>query len=165
LNSTFASFADKFFEAYPANDSATASAAQNAQYTDRSTVGTQFWANLWLSNRTSPVWTYLWDHAPPGQNAGAAHMTEIQYTQYNLYNVYYGEWEEEDYEIAENMSNYWVNFIKHGNPNGDGLIYWDNVNASTTTTQELGDGWGPKIIARDDQIALFESWFASLAAI
>ncbi|KAJ3539607.1 hypothetical protein NM208_g2977 [Fusarium decemcellulare] len=166
LNSTYpAEFADKFFQAYPANDSATASAAQNAQYTDRSTVGTQFWANYWLSNRTSPVWTYLWDHAPPGQNAGAAHMTEIQYTQYNLYNVYYGEWEEEDYEIAEKMSNYWVNFIKHGNPNGNGLVHWDNVNVSTTTTQELGDGWGPKIIAHGNQIALFKSLYASLEAI
>lgn len=42
--------------------------------------------------------------------------------QSNLYNVYYGEWEEEDYEIAEKISNYWVKFIKYGNPNGDGFI-------------------------------------------
>ncbi|KAH7252793.1 Alpha/Beta hydrolase protein [Fusarium tricinctum] len=166
LNSTYSSeFADKFFNAYPANDSATASAAQNAQYTDRSTVGTQFWANYWLNNRSSPVWTYIWDHAPPGQDAGAAHMTEIQYTQNNLYNVYYGEWEEEDYEIAEIMSNYWVNFIKYGNPNGDGLGHWDNVNTNTTTTQELGDRWGPTIVAHENQISLFRSWFASLVAI
>lgn len=166
LKSTYAGdFADRFLAAYPANDSASASAAQNAQYTDRSTVGTQFWAEYLMSNRSSPVWTYLWDHAPPGQDAGAAHMTEIQYTQNNLYNVYYGQWEEEDYQIATKMNNYWVNFIKYGNPNGEGLVQWDSARFNGTTTQELGDGWGPKIIARMGQPALFKSWFATLPAI
>lgn len=92
-------------------------------------------------------------------------MTEIQYTQNNLYNVYYGQWEAEDYEIATKMNGYWVNFIKYGNPNGDGLVQWDAVNSTTSVTQELGDGWGPKIIAHDDQIALFKKWFATLSAI
>ncbi len=165
-NSTYSGdFVDKFLAAYAANDSASASAAENAQYTDRSKVGTQNFATYWLSNRTSPVWTYLWDHAPPGQNAGAAHMTEIQYSQNNLYNVYYGEWEAEDYQIATTMNGYWVNFIKNGNPNGDGLTQWDSVSADTTVTQELGDGWGPIPIANDQQISLFKSWFLSLTAI
>ncbi|KAH8646344.1 Alpha/Beta hydrolase protein [Xylariales sp. PMI_506] len=166
LNSTYTGdFVDAFFEAYSANDSATASAAENAQYTDRSKVGTQLWAAYWLSARTSPVWTYLWDHAPPGQNAGAAHMTEIQYTQNNLYNVYYGDWEEDDYQIASIMNAYWVNFIKYGDPNGEGLVQWDSVSANSTVTQELGDGWGPEPIADDDQIALFKEWFPTLTAI
>ncbi|KAH8895939.1 alpha/beta-hydrolase [Thozetella sp. PMI_491] len=166
LNSTYAGeFVDKFFAAYSANDSTTASAAENAQWTDRSTVGTQFWAKHWMANRTSAVWTYLWDHAPPGQSQGAAHMTEIQYTQNNLYNVYYGEWQEEDYQISTKMNSYWVNFIKNGDPNGDGLVQWDPVGANSTTTQELGDGWGPMIIAHDDQISLFEEWYATLPAI
>ncbi|KAI1099534.1 Alpha/Beta hydrolase protein [Jackrogersella minutella] len=166
LNSTYSgAFVEKFRAAYPANDTATASAAQNAQFTDRSKVGTQFWANYWLSNRTSPVWTYLWDHAPPGQSAGAAHMTEIQYTQNNLYNVYYGQWQAEDYQIATKMNAYWVNFIKYGNPNGNGLNQWDSVSANTTVTQELGDGWGPMPIASSSQISLFREWFPTLTAI
>ncbi|KAL1606445.1 hypothetical protein SLS60_003849 [Paraconiothyrium brasiliense] len=152
-------FVDAFFDAYPANDSATASAAENAQYTDRSKVGTQNWASYWLSNRTSPVYTYLWDHAPPGQNAGAAHMTEIQYTQNNLYNVYYGNWTSEDYQIATKMNGYWVNFIKYGNPNGDGLQQWDSATINGTTTQELGDGWGAIPIANAEQLSLFSRWF------
>lgn len=165
-NATYAGeFAHEFFEAYPANDSATASAAQNAQYTDRSKVGTQNWAALWLNNRSSPVYTYLWDHAPPGQNAGAAHMTEIQYTQNNLYNVYYGQWLPEDYQIAAKMSTYWVNFIKTGDPNGHGVVHWDKATVNGTTTQELGDGWGSIPVADADQISLFERWFATLTAI
>lgn len=166
LNETYSGdFAQRFLGAYAANDSATASAAENAQYTDRSKIGTQNWANYWHSNRTSPVWTWLWTHAPPGQDAGAAHMTEIQYTQNNLYNVYYGAWEADDYAIAEKMSAYWANFIKTGNPNGDGLAAWEDVNATTTVTQELGDGWGPIPLADPDQIELMNDWFDTLVAI
>lgn len=58
VNSTYSGdLIEKFLSAYQANDSATASAAENAQFTDRSKVGTQNWATYWLSNRTSPVWT------------------------------------------------------------------------------------------------------------
>ncbi|KAI5927199.1 Alpha/Beta hydrolase protein [Camillea tinctor] len=167
LNSTYAGdYVNRFFAEYPANDSASASAAENAQFTDRSTVGTHFWAQYWLSKKTSPVWTYLWDHAPPGQTAGAAHMTEIQYTQNNLYNVYYGQWEDEDYQIATTMNAYWVNFIKHGNPNGEGLVQWDSVSPNVTKTQELGNNWGPMPIASSSsQIELFKEWFPTLSAI
>lgn len=166
LNTTYAGdFPDRFLAAYAANDSATASAAENAQFTDRSKVGTRDWADLWYANATSPVWTYLWDHAPPGQSGGAAHMTEIQYTQNNLYNVYYGQWQADDYVIADKMSGYWGNFIKYGNPNGDGLVAWEENNTTSTVTQQVGDGWGPIPIADPEQIELFEDWFATLDAI
>lgn len=166
VNETYTGeFVQKFLDVYAANDSATASAAYNAQFTDRSKIGTQNWANLWHSNRSSAVYTYLWDHAPPGQDAGAAHMTEIQYTQYNLYNVYYGAWEADDYAIAEKMSGYWSNFIKTGNPNGDGLVAWEDVNSTTTVTQELGDGWGPIPVGSEEQIELIDEWLDSLVYI
>ncbi|CAN8095858.1 unnamed protein product [Discula destructiva] len=168
LNSTYdGDFPDLFFEAYPANDSASASAALNAQYTDRSKVGAQFWSDyLFTTNRTSPIFTYLWTHAPPGQTGGAAHMTEIQYTQNNLYNTYYPySAENNDFAIAEIMNAYWVNFIKTGNPNGDGLVQWNEISTTTAVTQQLGDGWGPLAIASTEQIALFAEWFPTMTPI
>lgn len=33
-------------------------------------------------------------------------------------------WEETDYRLADQMSNYWANFIKTGDPNGEGLPLW-----------------------------------------
>lgn len=162
VNATYSGeYVQRFLEAYPANDSATAAAAYNAQFTDRSKVGTMNWAKYWYSNATSPVYTYLWDHAPPGQSAGAAHMTEIQYSQNNLYNVYYGQWEAEDYAIAETLSSYWANFIKTGDPNGDGLVAWPAANTTSTAslnTQEVGDGWGPIPVGDDEQIELITEW-------
>ncbi|GAC1304164.1 MAG: hypothetical protein NVSMB24_11240 [Mucilaginibacter sp.] len=33
-------------------------------------------------------------------------------------------WEPADFELAKLMSAYWANFIKTGNPNGNGLALW-----------------------------------------
>lgn len=58
-NATYnGTWAKKFFDAYPANDSITASAAENAQFTDRSKVGTWFWSQAWKTSSSQPVYNY-----------------------------------------------------------------------------------------------------------
>ena len=34
------------------------------------------------------------------------------------------DWRDWDYELAEKMNQYWVNFITNGDPNGEGLAQW-----------------------------------------
>ncbi|KAL3478530.1 Alpha/Beta hydrolase protein [Aspergillus californicus] len=160
LNSTYSGqWPQKFLEAYPAHDSESASAAYNSQFTERSTVGTWLWARLWASARTSPVYTYIWDHAPPG-GQGVPHESEINYVHNNLYATDKA-WTETDYAVAKKMNGYWVNFIKTGNPNGDGLVHWSPTNA-TRYIQEVGDGWGPVPAASESKVSLFRSWFSTL---
>ncbi len=47
-------------------------------------------------------------------------------------------WEERDFALADEMSSYWANFIKTGNPNGEGLPYWPN-SGEEESIMELGD--------------------------
>lgn len=163
-NATYnGTFASDFLALYPANDSATASAAQNAQFTDRSKVGTYLWSQLWALSSSTPVYTYLWDHAPPGQDRGAYHESEINYVLNNLYDTDL-PWTSEDYEIARKMNGYWVNFIKTGDPNGEGLETWNAANVSAQVVMELGDGWGDIPVASEAQVVLFEDWFGTLPA-
>ncbi|TKA70141.1 hypothetical protein B0A49_07721 [Cryomyces minteri] len=162
LNSTYSSdFPAEFLALYPANNSATASGAYNSQFTDRFKVGTWFWANLWATAASSPVFTYIWDHAPPGQTRGAYHESEINYVLNNLYATD-SPWIADDYVIAETINAYWVNFIKTGNPNGCDLTTWTATTNTSKTVQELGDGWVAVPIASDAKIALFDTWFDTL---
>lgn len=164
INSTYnGTFAADFLALYPANDSVTASAAENAQYTDRSKVGTYLWSQLWAISSSQPVYTYLWDHAPPGQDRGAYHESEINYVLNNLYGTDL-PWTAEDYAIAQKMNGYWVNFIKSGNPNGDGLEPWEPANVTELVVQQVGDGWGSIPLASPAQVLLFEEWFETLPA-
>lgn len=165
VNSTYnGSYIEKFLALYPAgNNSATASASENAQFTDRSKVGTWLWSNLWRAGASSPVYNYFWDHAPPGQDRGAYHESEINYVLNNLYATD-SPWTDEDYQIATVMNTYWVNFIKTQNPNGEGLVNWNASQAgkANAIVQRVGDGFGPIPVAQAAQVKLFEHWFSSL---
>lgn len=164
VNATYNdSFVADFLALYPANDSMTASAAYNAQFSDRSKVGTYTWSQLWATASVNPVYTYFWDHAPPGQNRGAYHESEINYVLNNLYGTDM-PWTADDYAIAAKMNGYWVNFIKSGNPNGANLTGWAPANGQDLVVQELGDRWDAIPLASKAQVALFEQWFETLPA-
>ena len=55
---------------------------------------------------------------------GAPHACEIEYCMGNLDLVEDYAWSREDYHVSETMMNYFANFIKTGNPNGDKLPEW-----------------------------------------
>ncbi|TIA17772.1 alpha/beta-hydrolase [Aureobasidium pullulans] len=157
LNETYSGqWVDKFLELYPGNNASQASKSENQQFTDRSIIGTWIWAQKWKQAAKSPIYTYIWDHAPPGQSQGAYHESEINYVLNNLYGTD-SPWTDEDYEIAATMNSYWVNFIKTGDPNGQGLTRWDKSN-SKEITQRLGDGFGPVPLALADRVKLMEEW-------
>ncbi|KAM3086956.1 hypothetical protein ACMFMF_000888 [Clarireedia jacksonii] len=114
------------------------------------------WSGLRATAKTSPVYAYYWDHAPPGQTQGAYHEPEINYVLNSLYGTDL-PWTAEDYVIAKKMNSYWVNFIRTGNPNGSGLTQWDPSANSSAVVQHLGDGWGPlPIVNNEVQVQLYK---------
>ena len=163
VNSTYnGTWINRFLEAYPANDSTTASGAYNSQWTDRSKIGTWLWTQLWASNSTQPVYNYIWDHAPPNQTQGAYHESEIYYVLNNLY-ANDKPWTLDDYEIADTMNAYWANFIKTGDPNGDGLVQW-NAASDEPLVQEVGNEFQEAPVGSAAKVALYKEWFAGLKA-
>lgn len=161
-NKTYESkWAQKFLHQYPAHDSATAPISYNTQWTDRFKVGTWNWASLWATARRGPVYTYIWDHAPPNQTQGAYHMSEISYVMNNLY-ASDTAWEHADYDIASKMNAYWVNFIKSGNPNGKGLASWKASSSKKATVQRLGAGFGSVQIVPQGRVRVIQSWLKTL---
>ena len=167
LNSTFnGTYPQRYFEQYPANNSWEASAAYNAIWTTRSKIGTYLWSQAYLESAPhQSVWNYLWNHAPPGQTEGAYHESEINYVLNNLYGTD-SPWTEEDYAIGRYMNGYWVNFIKHQNPNGkmpnskEDLPEWPRM-SNNHMVHYVGNlseyAQGP--IATKGQIELVKEWF------
>jgi carboxylesterase 2 len=158
----------EFFKLYPAGHSNhSADVSQNTFYQDQTRMSVWLWANEYLagsalntsSNGTYQTYTYYWTHAPPGQDEGAYHMSEINYAFNNLYATD-KPWTSQDYEIAEKLSDYWVNFISNGNPNGKGLPHWPENSATSAKIMEVGNAWKPVAVADDEKISFIRKWFS-----
>ena len=75
------------------------------------------------------VWLYEFAHVPtdkPGfPNYGAFHTSEVPFVLHTL-DQWIRPWKAEERALEDQMSAYWVNFAKTGNPNGEGLPTWNS---------------------------------------
>jgi para-nitrobenzyl esterase len=82
---------------------------------------------------------YYFSHVPPGEpNFGAFHSAEFGYCLKTL-KYWNRPFQEQDQQLAETMSSYWVNFAKTGNPNGEGLPDWPSFDPDAPRVMDFGD--------------------------
>ncbi|EPE33253.1 alpha/beta-Hydrolase [Glarea lozoyensis ATCC 20868] len=158
----FGNLSSTFFDLYPASNDTSANTLSNTLFRDLSRTSTWNWAKDWTAGgAASNVFTYYFTHAPPNQTAGVYHGAELNYVMNNLPNTnVVADWSAEDYAVEAVMSAYWANFIKTGDPNGEGLVEWPAM-SNATRTMWLGDSWGAGEIAGSaEKVALLEEWFA-----
>ncbi|KAH9215642.1 prolyl oligopeptidase-like protein [Leptodontidium sp. 2 PMI_412] len=158
----FGNLSTKFFDLYPADDNTTANTASNDMYRDLSRVSTWDWATAWYAGGAkSSVYVYYFTHAPPNQTEGVYHGAEIWYAFGNIPTYYNLTWTEKDYALQAQMSEYWANFIKTGNPNGDGLPDFPATSTSKEQVMWLGDETGSSYLTNStEKFEFIQEFFA-----
>lgn len=157
--------ADEFLKLYPASTQEQASQSQKAMARDQNLVSTFLWARERAKTANTRVYTYYWDHVPPGPKKEiyqAFHSAELPYV-FNSLKRANRPWEAVDRSIAETVSSYWANFVAAGDPNGTGLSKWPAFDADNPVTMELGDKFAPRPITDPARLKLFEAMFVKMA--
>ena len=157
--------ADEFLKLYPASTQEQASQSQKAMARDQNLISTFLWARERAKTANTRVYTYYWDHVPPGPKKEiyhAFHSAELPYV-FNSLKRANRPWEAVDRSIAETASSYWANFVAAGDPNGTGLSKWPAFDANNPVTMELGDKFAPRPIADPAKLKLFEAMFVKMA--
>ncbi|RLN47878.1 hypothetical protein BBJ28_00003330 [Nothophytophthora sp. Chile5] len=132
------SFAAQFLALYPAKTQRPPVRSTTPTYTNTSRVSSWLLTNNWLESAASLIYTYYWDHAPPGQDQGLRHRRQDERALGHF-------------------------FAKTGDPNkggsyvsSDSLVNWPESPAARNVTQHMGDGWGDQRVADAAQVALFK---------
>ena len=111
------------------------------------------WGNMHKLTSGQPVYRYRYCHPRPAmaikgkvaglaggvvdakegqpqmpQDKGAVHSADIEYAMGTLPTNRVYDWQPEDYMVSDIFSQYYVNFVKTGNPNGLGLVEWPTTN-------------------------------------
>jgi para-nitrobenzyl esterase len=140
------------------------------------------WADVHLKTSGQPVYRYLFERPRPDirtemgdvvpglaggvqknttgekppRAKGAVHSAEIEYAMGNLSSNHVYAWEEDDYKVSRLMQQYFVNFIKTGNPSGKGLPQWPPATSSEVPVMHINVESGANPEANSDRYQLLD---------
>jgi para-nitrobenzyl esterase len=125
------------------------------------------WARLQAGTGKSPVYYYSFRQQPPFPASstyagwGASHFAELWYVFDHLDQEPW-RWTKADRRVAEEISTYWVNFAKAGNPNGPSLPQWPAFTNADSRVLYLGDPITIDGVANIDSLTVFDNVYNSV---
>jgi para-nitrobenzyl esterase len=163
VRTRYEDWADRLLAAYPLE--ADGSVGKTARDLTRDAAfGWQTWAWARLQERTGKgrVWLYYFDQHPeypagsPRYGQGSPHGQDVAYVFGNP-----REAQPTDKALSGWMMDYWTNFAKTGDPNGEGLPEWPRfTNAEPRTMVLTGDGCHAAPVPSEAALNVLEGYFA-----
>lgn len=131
-----------------------ACAAYRAASLDRWLGALWCWAAHRGGTAHAHAFAYLFAHVEPGPDSaryGAFHSSDVPYVLGTLDAAPQRNFTDVDRSVSALACAYWINFVKSGDPNGEGLPHWPELNAAA-----------PSVLRIAQQTAS-ESMFGSIA--
>jgi para-nitrobenzyl esterase len=148
--------ADEILKYYPGNSDEEAQRSQVRMSRDQTFAMSGFkWITLQSERGIAPVYAYNFNRRLPATadyvRYGAFHTGEVAYALDDL-KFLNRPWEPADQPLADLMSDYWVNFVKTGSPNGKGLPEWPKYNNKTQQAMVFDATSGAKTLPDKDAL-------------
>ena len=100
------------------------------------------WSNMALQS-TKGTKVYRYQFTKENGYHSTYHSGEMIYAYGNLgLSTRQFAYDQSDYDLQDVMVNYWVNFVKTGDPNGTGLPTWNEYKNNGDPVMELGENLG-----------------------
>ena len=146
VNVEYGQHAEAFSAAYPVNSLEDIPTVMYGARRDwRFAWPMRSWARATTAAEETNAYLYDFSYVPPhpwSEDLGAYHTAEIPYVFDHLTTSRVSaSWylKERDYQLAQIMSSYWVNFATTGDPNGEDLPQWEPYNLTTEPYLDFGE--------------------------
>jgi len=139
----FGADSNLFKKYFPSATDSESTASQIRLSADK-TIGLSSYAWALEQNKNNPAKTFLYQFTrkPPAtgdkKRFGAYHTAEIGYALHNLDSIQRA-WEPGDLRLENELSSYWVQFVKTGDPNQSGLPAWKSFTDENPACIIFGD--------------------------
>jgi para-nitrobenzyl esterase len=165
IRSGYGEYADKILAAYPGATDADALRSSRDIFRDATFAWpTLTWARLQSKTGKGKVYVYYFSHRPPYPNTpqykdwGAAHAGEIAYVFGNFTPAMPAA--ASDRTLSDEISSYWVNFAKKGDPNGPGLPQWPAFTNASAQVMNLDNPSKAIDVPNLQKIDVLDGYFA-----
>lgn len=125
------------------------------------------WARLQRAAGWNNVYFYRFEQHPPFPSNtpraewGASHFAELWYVFDHLDQESW-HWTAADRRLADTMSSYWVNFVKTGNPNANGLPFWPAFASARGPALALSEAIAAHDVADQARLQVFDAVYGQL---
>lgn len=144
IHSGYGDYADKILAVYPGGTDAEALRSTRDVFRDTAFAWpTWSWARLQSRTGKGKVFVYFFSHRPQYPNTpqfkdwGASHGSEMAYVFGNFGKTMPATGA--DKSVSDEVSSYWVNFAKAGDPNGSALPAWPAFTEARQQVMNLND--------------------------
>jgi para-nitrobenzyl esterase len=128
---------------------------------ERGMASTLLWATSRAHSSAHATYLYLFDHVEPGtEQWGAFHTSEVPYAFVTLDHSTQRTFTDKDRAVGRQVSSYWLNFVKNGNPNSPTLPKWAVFDPQAPAFMVLSATSGMKPMLTPETLQFYKSLMA-----
>lgn len=165
IRAGYGEYSDNILAAYPGGTDAEALRSARDMFRDTAFAWpTWAWARLQSKTGKGKVFVYYFSHRPPYpdtpqlKGGGAAHGDELSYVFGNFSAAMPPS--DADKAVADQVSSYWVNFARTGDPNGAGLPKWPVFTNANPQVLNINDPSKAVPVPNVEKLQVLEGYYA-----
>ena len=156
----FGADAAQILRVYPATDDTQTVTVARRLARDRGIAAVVHWGYERKRHARSAVFVYMYNHVEPGPNSerdGAFHTSEVPFVFGTLDAAPERGFDASERRFSKQMQRYWVNFVRSGDPNGNGQPAWPAFTADDPRFMVLDKRFEARQLLSDEQLRAFDA--------
>jgi para-nitrobenzyl esterase len=155
----FGALAPRLASLYPAGSAGARARSARQLHRDLGLAEFWRWSQARRAHAHAAAYGYLFDHREPGSAPGwgVFHSSELPYVFGTLEAAPQRHFTRFDRALSRTMAEYWVNFVKTGDPNGRGVPRWPRMRGTDPPIMVLGRKLAPRPILPTRKLAMMRT--------